>query len=65
MLELQNVTLRLKKNDRVLIDDFSFTLQSRDKAVIIGEEGDGKSTLLKWIADPDAVGGYCECAGAP
>ncbi|MBR5409328.1 MAG: ABC-F family ATP-binding cassette domain-containing protein [Clostridia bacterium] len=64
MLELQNVTLRLKKNDRVLIDDFSFTLQSRDKAVIIGEEGDGKSTLLKWIADPDAVGGYCECAGS-
>ena len=64
MLELQNVTLRLKKNDRVLIENFSFTLQSRDKAVIIGEEGDGKSTLLQWIADPGAVRGYCECAGS-
>ena len=63
MLEIQNVTLRLKRNDRILIEDFSFTLQSRDKAVIIGEEGDGKSTLLQWIANPDAVRGYCECAG--
>ena len=27
MLELQNVTLRLRGSGRTLIDDFSFTLQ--------------------------------------
>ena len=63
MLELKNVTLRLKTDDRTLIDDFSFTLQRGDRAVLIGEEGNGKSTLLQFIADRSAVESYCECSG--
>lgn len=32
---------------KVLIDDLSFSLSEGDKVAVIGEEGDGKSTLLK------------------
>ena len=63
MLELQNITINLKKNGRCIAEDFSFTLKPNDKAVIIGEEGNGKSTLLKYLADPDLVEGYCACSG--
>lgn len=63
MLELKDVTLRLKREDRILADHFSFTLQKGDKAVLIGEEGNGKSTLLKYIYDPRSVEDYCEGGG--
>ena len=63
MLELKNVTLRLKSDDRTLVEDFSFTLGRGDRAVLIGEEGNGKSTLLQFIADRGAVESYCECSG--
>ena len=64
MLELKNVGITLKKDGRELVRDFSFTLQSGDKAVIIGEEGNGKSTLLKYLYAPELVEGYCDCAGS-
>lgn len=63
MLELRNVSIRLKKEERQIVEDFSFTLKNGDKAVIIGEEGNGKSTLLKFIYDRDMVDSYCECSG--
>ena len=55
MLELKNIRISLKKDGRQIVDDFSFTLKERDKAVIIGEEGNGKSTLLKFIYDRSLV----------
>ena len=64
MLELRDVTLRLKREDRVLAEAFSFTLKKGDKAVLIGEEGNGKSTLLKYIYDPASIEDYCEGEGA-
>lgn len=63
MLEFQNVNIFLKKDGRCIAEDFSFTLKPNDKAVIIGEEGNGKSTLLKYVVDPSTVEGYCSCAG--
>ena len=39
------------------------TLNDGDKAVVIGEEGNGKSTLMKWIADPELADAYTECKG--
>ena len=63
MLELKDVTLRLRGTDRTLVDGFSFTLRRGDRAVLIGEEGNGKSTLLQYIADPASVEGWCECSG--
>ena len=63
VLELKNVTIRLKSDGRKLVDQFSFTLQKGDKAVIIGEEGNGKSTLLKFIYDREMIRAYCDWEG--
>jgi len=63
MLELKNINISLGLNDRKLVENFSFTLHHGDKAVIIGEEGNGKSTLLKMIYDEEYISGYCQYAG--
>ena len=63
MLQLRDVTLRLKRDGRTLAERFSFTLKKGDKAVLIGEEGNGKSTLLKYVYDPRSVEDYCEGEG--
>lgn len=51
MLQAKNVNLYLQKDNRLLIEDFSFSLGEGDKVVIIGEEGNGKSTLLKYLQE--------------
>ncbi|MCI2068047.1 MAG: ATP-binding cassette domain-containing protein [Bacilli bacterium] len=63
MLRLQNVTIIKKDGERPLIKDFSFTLEKGDKAAVIGEEGDGKSTLLKFIYDSKLLDSYCTYQG--
>ena len=63
MLILRNVTIRSRKDDRLLVDDLSFTLHAGERAALIGEEGNGKSTLLKWIFDSKMVEGYAEASG--
>lgn len=47
MLEIKNLNITIK--DRPLIKDLSFHLTTGDKLAIIGEEGNGKSTLMKAI----------------
>lgn len=63
MLQVQNVSITLRKDFRVILEDFNLVLNDGDKAVMIGEEGNGKSTLLKWIFDPKLVEGYADCKG--
>lgn len=63
MLQIKNLTITHKKDLKVLLSDFSFTLNPGDKAVIIGEEGNGKSTLLKLIYDEKLVGNYVTFSG--
>lgn len=63
MLQIKNVKLTHKKDFRVLLEDFNLTLHPGDKAVIIGEEGNGKSTLLKWIYRPELLADYMEWEG--
>ena len=63
MLQIKNLTISHKKDLRVMLEDFQFTLNAGDKAVLIGEEGNGKSTLLKWVYDPESVSGYAEAQG--
>lgn len=63
MLELKNITISLKKDGRCITDNFSFALNRGEKAVIIGEEGNGKSTLLKFIYDQSLTEAYCHCSG--
>lgn len=63
MLQIKNLTLTHKYDLRVILKDFQLVLNPGDKAVIIGEEGNGKSTLLKWIWDPGLVESYAEATG--
>lgn len=41
--------MNISINDRYIVKNLNFTLNKGDKLVIIGEEGNGKSTLLKSI----------------
>jgi len=63
MLELKNITINLSQNDKTLVENFSFTLNPGDKAVIIGEEGNGKSTLLKLVYSETFISDYCQYSG--
>ena len=63
MLQIKNLNITHKKDLRVLLQDFSCVLNDGDKAVIIGEEGEGKSTLLKWIYTPELIEEYAEAVG--
>ncbi len=63
MFQIKNVTLTHKKDLRTILDGFSLVLNPGDRAVMIGEEGNGKSSLMKWIYDPDMVDDYLECRG--
>ncbi len=63
MLQVKHVTISHRKDLHLLLEDFSLTLNPGDKAVLIGEEGNGKSTLLKWICDPELILPYAEAEG--
>ena len=63
MLQIKNLSITHKKDLRIILDNFSCVLNPGDKAVIIGEEGNGKSTLLKWIYDPESIETYAEGRG--
>ncbi|MBR3168460.1 MAG: ABC-F family ATP-binding cassette domain-containing protein [Erysipelotrichaceae bacterium] len=49
MFNINHLTIETLKG-RILLKDFSFTLNPGDKIALIGEEGNGKSTLLKILA---------------
>ncbi len=63
MLQVQNVTIHHKKDLRCIIENFSFCLNPNEKVAIIGEEGNGKSTLLKWIYNTELIKSYAEAVG--
>lgn len=62
-MQIKNLTITHKKDLRLLVENLSFSLQPGDCAVIIGEEGNGKSTILKWITDPKKIEDYAEWTG--
>ncbi|MGL4971510.1 MAG: ABC transporter ATP-binding protein [Culicoidibacterales bacterium] len=47
MIEFQNVSKKFGEN--LILDDISFTIESGELIVLIGESGSGKTTLLKLI----------------
>lgn len=63
MLQIKNLTVTHRKDLRVILENFNLVLNAGDKAVIIGEEGDGKSTLIRWLYRPELVESYVECEG--
>lgn len=63
MIQIKNLTLTHKYDLRTILENFQLVLKGGDKAVIIGEEGNGKSTLLKWLYSPALVEDYVEARG--
>ena len=63
MLIISYLSLILKKDLRVLIKDFSLTVNKKDKIGIIGEEGNGKSSFLKAIYNQEEASKYLEIKG--
>lgn len=63
MLQIKNLGINLIKDDRDLLKDFDFALNQGDKVGLIGEEGNGKSILLKTIIDRKSVENYAQISG--
>lgn len=59
MLEIKNLSIKI--NDRYLVENLSLVLNMGDKLAIIGEEGNGKSSLLKSIL---GICDYAEVTGS-
>lgn len=63
MLQVKNLTITHRKDNRVLLKNFNLVLNDGDRVAIIGEEGNGKSTLLKLINEESMVEDYVEFTG--
>ena len=63
MLQVRHLSVSLLRDGREIIRDLSFSLAPGDRAALIGEEGDGKSTLLRLLRDPALVADYAEYSG--
>ena len=63
MLSIQHVSIIHQRDLRELVNDLSFTVSGRDRLAVIGEEGNGKSTLLKLIYAPETALEYCQYTG--
>ncbi len=63
MLQVKNLTITHRKDLRMILRDFTWALGPGDKAVVIGEEGNGKSTFLKLLFNPELVADYVEYSG--
>ena len=49
MININHLTITQNKDLRDLVSDLTMTIQDGEKVAIIGEEGNGKSTLLKTL----------------
>ena len=62
MLILKHLTIRDSKH-HTLINDLNYSLGNDDKVGIIGEEGNGKSTLLKAVYNRNLIEDYAAVSG--
>ena len=53
MLQIKNLSVYHNKDLTPLIENLSFSLRSGERAALIGEEGNGKTTLLRIAAGED------------
>ena len=63
MFQINHLSITHTQDLRSMVPDFSLVLQPGDKAAVIGEEGDGKSTLLKLLFDEALISDYAEWSG--
>lgn len=57
-MKFNDISLTLKSG-RKIVEHLTFSLSNQDKLAIIGEEGNGKSTLIKFIYDKNLIEEYC------
>ncbi|MBR2809999.1 MAG: ABC-F family ATP-binding cassette domain-containing protein [Solobacterium sp.] len=62
-MQIENLTIISLADQRKLVENFSLTVDRFDRIALIGEEGNGKSTLLKWIHNPALIEGYASWHG--
>ncbi|MGF3112429.1 ATP-binding cassette domain-containing protein [Facklamia sp. P12934] len=58
MLQVNSLSLYHRKDFVKIIDDLSFIIHPGEKVAIIGEEGNGKSTILKWLMNDESLSNY-------
>lgn len=63
MLQIRHLTITHLKDLKDLVSDLSLTVNTSDKIAIIGEEGNGKSTLLKLLMNDALVSDYVSYTG--
>ncbi|MDT2777462.1 ATP-binding cassette domain-containing protein [Enterococcus thailandicus] len=63
MLQIKHLSMTHQLDLKEIVRDLSFTVNPGDKLAIIGEEGNGKSTLLKWINQDPSIENYIHVEG--
>ena len=63
MMKLTNISLMEEKTGRYLVENLSLTINDTTKLAIIGEEGNGKSSLLQVIRDKQELIPYLHVSG--
>lgn len=63
MLHIQNLTITHQNDLQELIKDLNLLLNTGEKLAVIGEEGTGKSSLIKAIVQPDMLASYARLTG--
>lgn len=63
MLEIKDLNIKTLKREKEIITNLNLNINKGDKLAIIGEEGNGKSTLLKCIYNQDLIKDYTIVTG--
>ncbi|MDY4760608.1 ATP-binding cassette domain-containing protein [Streptococcus thoraltensis] len=63
MLQTQHLTLTHQKDLQDLVKDLGLVVNDGDKLAIIGEEGTGKSSLIKALIDITSISDYIKVEG--
>lgn len=63
MLQIKNLSIRHRYDLSVLMQDVNIVVNSGDKLAIIGQEGNGKSTLLHYILEQSHIHSYLDITG--
>lgn len=63
MLQLEKLTITHQKDLQDLVHNLDLVLNPGEKLAIIGEEGTGKSSLIKAIVAPEMLSSYAQLSG--
>ena len=64
MLTINDLDITCRRDLRTVVSRLSLTLGAGERCAVVGEEGNGKSTLLKLLYDPALVEPYAEYTGS-